>query len=71
MVLHTITYYQILHDNPGGTLNVTGIHGGVHISIIFKLRLEEKLHPVKDQVIQKSAKRILFQIGASVKSEYI
>ena len=62
MVLHTITYYQVLHDNPGGTLNVTEIHGGVHISFIFKLRLEEKLQPVKDQVIQKVQKEYYYKL---------
>ena len=62
MVLHTITYYQVLHDNPGGTLNVTKIHGGVHISIIFKLSLEEKLQPVKDQVIQKAQKKYYYKL---------
>ena len=36
IVVHTTTYYQVLHEKPLGTHTVPGIHGGVHSIIRLK-----------------------------------
>ena len=45
MVVHTITYYQVLHENSVGMRTVPGLHGGVSSKVHYnKTGLPDDIH---------------------------